>query len=68
MLISKDTKCLGVSWSPSKDILHYNSYNTLMAKKKPKLLETTPLDDQNATETIDFVPQPEAGGLVLSKK
>ena len=35
-LISKDTKCLGVSWSPSKDMLHYNSYNTLMAKKKPK--------------------------------
>ena len=34
-LISKDTKCLGVSWSPSKDMLHYNSYNTLMAKKKP---------------------------------
>ena len=24
-LISKDTKCLGVSWSPSKDVLHYDS-------------------------------------------
>ena len=35
-LISKDTKCLGVSWSPSKDVLHYESYKTLMTKKKPK--------------------------------
>ena len=35
-MISKDTKCLGVSWSPSKDMLHYESYNTLMTKKKPK--------------------------------
>ena len=32
-LISKDTKCLGVSWSPSKDVLHYQSYKTLMTKK-----------------------------------
>ena len=36
-LISKDTKCLGVSWSPSKDILHYNSYNTLIAKKEARI-------------------------------
>ena len=35
-MISKDTKCLGVSWSPSKDMLHYESYNTLMTKKEPK--------------------------------
>ena len=35
-LISKDTKCLGVSWSPSKDVLHYDSYKSLMTKKKPK--------------------------------
>ena len=35
-LISKDTKCLGVSWSPSKAVLHYESYKTLMTKKKPK--------------------------------
>ena len=35
-MISKDTKCLGVAWSPSKDMLHYESYNTLMTKKKPK--------------------------------
>ena len=36
-LISKDTKCLGVSWSPSKDVLHYESYKALMTKKKPKI-------------------------------
>ena len=23
-MISKDTKCLGVSWSPSQDMLHYD--------------------------------------------
>ena len=38
-LISKDTKCLGVSWSPSKDVLYHESYNTLMTKKKQNLLK-----------------------------
>ena len=33
---SLKTKFLGVYWSPSKDMLHYESYNTLMTKKKPK--------------------------------
>ena len=32
-LISKDTRCLGVSWTKSKDVLHYESYKTLMTKK-----------------------------------
>ena len=38
-LISKDTKCLGVSWSPSKDVLHYESYKTLMTKNQNLLKE-----------------------------
>ena len=37
-MISKDTKCLGVLWSPSKDMLHYEKYNTLMTKKNQDLL------------------------------
>ena len=35
-MISKDTLCLGVSWSPSKDMLHFESYKTFMTKKKSK--------------------------------
>ena len=35
--ISKDTKCLGMSWNPKTDKLHYQTYGKLKEDKKPKL-------------------------------
>ena len=35
--ITKDTKCLGMSWDPKKDILHYKTYEKLKEDKQPKL-------------------------------
>ena len=34
-IISKDIKCVGSSWSLSKDIFHYESYKTLITRQKP---------------------------------
>ena len=34
-IISKDTKCLGMCWSPKEDTLHYKSYDKLSETKNP---------------------------------
>ena len=34
--ITKDTKCLGMSWDPKKDKLHYKTYGKLREEKQPK--------------------------------
>ena len=34
-IISKDTKCLGMCWSPKEDTLHYKSYDKLSETKIP---------------------------------
>ena len=35
--ITKDTKCLGMSWDPKHDKLHYKTYKELKEEKQPKL-------------------------------
>ena len=35
-VIAKDTKCLGMSWDPEEDKLHYRSYENLKEQKQPK--------------------------------
>ena len=35
-IIIKDTKCLGMSWNPRSDSLHYQTYGTLQQVKSPK--------------------------------
>ena len=35
-VITKDTKCLGMSWDPKEDRLHYHSYENLTEQKPTK--------------------------------
>ena len=35
-IITKDTKCLGMSWDPKQDKLHYKTYSKLREEKQPK--------------------------------
>ena len=35
-VITKETKCLGMSWDPKEDKLHYKSYENLKEQKQPK--------------------------------